>query len=111
RARGAGVAGAGPVGDRPYRHRTHPGRRVPNPDRPDGEGSMSATTTTTPTARLDAAPPRYSFRRALRVYRTEAWQEFLKLVRIPIFAASTIALPLMFYVIFGIAFAGERAGG
>ena len=45
------------------------------------------------------------------MYRTEAWQEFLKLVRIPIFAASTIALPLMFYVIFGIAFAGEQAGG
>jgi ABC-2 type transport system permease protein len=45
------------------------------------------------------------------VYRTEATQEFLKLVRIPIFAVSTIALPLMFYVIFGIAFAGERAGG
>jgi ABC-2 type transport system permease protein len=45
------------------------------------------------------------------VYRTEAGQEFLKLVRIPIFAASTIVLPLMFYVIFGIAFAGEQAGG
>ena len=45
------------------------------------------------------------------MYRTEAWQEFLKLVRIPIFAVSTIVLPLMFYVIFGIAFAGEQAGG
>ena len=43
-------------------------------------------------------------------YRTEAWQEFLKLVRIPIFALA-IVLPLMFYVIFGIAFAGEQAGG
>src|SRR5215212_4023148 len=74
---------------------------------------MSATTitTTTPTEGNGAAPPRYSRRQALRVYRTEAWQEFLELVRIPIFAASTIALPLMFYVIFGIAFAGEQAGG
>jgi ABC-2 type transport system permease protein len=72
---------------------------------------MSTTTTTTPTGRTGAARPRYALRRALRVYRTEAWQEFLKLVRIPIFAASTIVLPLMFYVIFGIAFAGEQAGG
>ncbi|HET9565097.1 MAG TPA: ABC transporter permease, partial [Mycobacterium sp.] len=41
----------------------------------------------------------------------EAWQEFLKLIRLPIFAATTIALPLMFYVIFGLTFAGEQAGG
>ena len=34
-----------------------------------------------------------------RVYRTEARQEFLKLIRLPIFAATTVALPLMFYVI------------
>jgi ABC-2 type transport system permease protein len=45
------------------------------------------------------------------LYRREAWQEVLKLIRLPIFAATTIALPLMFYVIFGITFAGERAGG
>ena len=69
------------------------------------------TTPTTQTERTGAARSRYSLRRALRVYRTEARQEFLKLVRIPIFAASTIVLPLMFYVIFGIAFAGELAGG
>ena len=47
----------------------------------------------------------------LRVYRTEARQEFLKLIRLPIFAATTVALPLMFYVIFGITFAGQQAGG
>ena len=69
------------------------------------------TTPTTQTERTGAARSRYSLRRALRVYRTEARQEFLKLVRIPIFAASTIVLPLMFYVIFGNAFAGEQAGG
>ena len=72
---------------------------------------MSAATTRSPTKRDRAAPPRSLARRALRVYRTEARQEFLKLVRIPIFAASTIALPLMFYVLFGIAFAGEQARG
>jgi ABC-2 type transport system permease protein len=70
-----------------------------------------STTTTTPTRRTGPTPASSPRRRALRVYRTEARQEFLKLVRIPIFAASTIALPLMFYVIFGIAFSGERAGG
>jgi ABC-2 type transport system permease protein len=70
---------------------------------------MSAPTTQT--ERIAKAPPRHSWRWVLRVYCTEARQEFLKLVRIPIFAASTIALPLMFYVIFGIAFAGEQAGG
>lgn len=73
--------------------------------------TSTTTITTVPTGRGGAASPRYSVRRALWVYRTEAWQELLKLVRIPIFAASTIALPLMFYVIFGTAFAGERAGG
>jgi ABC-2 type transport system permease protein len=73
--------------------------------------SATTTTTTTTTERDGTASPRSSRRRALRVYRTEARQEFLKLVRIPIFAVSTIALPLMFYVIFGIAFSGQQAGG
>ncbi len=71
--------------------------------------------TTTLTA-PHAAPPavarhRHTLRRMVRVYRVEAWQEFLKLVRLPIFAATTVALPLMFYVIFGITFAGEQARG
>jgi ABC-2 type transport system permease protein len=73
--------------------------------------SATTTTTTTPTEQNGSARLRYPRRRALRVYRTEAWQELLKLVRIPIFAASTIALPLMFYVIFGMAFAGEQSAG
>ena len=72
---------------------------------------MTTTITTGPNAPGAAAPPRYTGRSRLRVYRTEAWQEFLKLIRLPIFAATTIALPLMFYVIFGITFAGEQAGG
>ena len=72
---------------------------------------MTTTITTGPNAPGAAAPPRYTRGSLLRVYRTEAWQEFLKLIRLPIFAATTIALPLMFYVIFGITFAGEQAGG
>jgi ABC-2 type transport system permease protein len=72
---------------------------------------MTTTITTGPNAPGAAAPPRYTLRSLLRVYRTEAWQEFLKLIRLPIFAATTIALPLMFYVIFGITFADEQAGG
>jgi ABC-2 type transport system permease protein len=72
---------------------------------------MTTTITTAPNARGAAAPPRFTRRSLLRVYRTEAWQEFLKLIRLPIFAVTTIALPLMFYVIFGITFAGEQAGG
>jgi len=72
---------------------------------------MTTTITTEPNAPGAAAPPRYTLRGLLRVYRTEAWQEFLKLIRLPIFAVTTIALPLMFYVIFGITFADEQAGG
>ena len=72
---------------------------------------MTTTITTAPKAPGAAAPPPYTRRSLLRVYRTEAWQEFLKLIRLPIFAATTIALPLMFYVIFGITFAGEQARG
>ena len=72
---------------------------------------MTTTITTRPNAPGAAAPPRYTPRSLLRVYRTEAWQEFLKLIRLPIFAVTTIALPLMFYVIFGITFAGEQARG
>jgi ABC-2 type transport system permease protein len=72
---------------------------------------MTTTITTAPNAPGAAAPPRFTRRSLLRVYRTEAWQEFLKLIRLPIFAVTTIALPLMFYVIFGITFAGEQAGG
>jgi ABC-2 type transport system permease protein len=47
----------------------------------------------------------------LRIYRTEAGHEFLKLIRVPIFAISTLAFPVMFYVIFGLTFADETAGG
>jgi ABC-2 type transport system permease protein len=38
----------------------------------------------------------------LRIYFNEAKYEFLKLLRLPIYAVSTIAFPLMFYVLFGL---------
>ena len=72
---------------------------------------MTTTVETAPTGLTAATPPRHTRRGMLRVYRVEAWQEFLKLIRLPIFAATTVALPLMFYVIFGITFAGEQARG
>lgn len=64
----------------------------------------------TPTAvrtTADAGTPRSN---PARIYVTEALYEFLKLIRIPIFAVSTIALPVMFYVLFGLAFGGGEAG-
>ena len=72
---------------------------------------MTTTITTEPPVPAAAAPIRHTRRSVLRVYRVEARHEFLKLIRLPIFAATTIALPLMFYVIFGITFAGEQAHG
>lgn len=72
---------------------------------------MTTTITALSTSPDVAATPRHTLRSVLRVYRVEAWQEFLKLVRLPIFAATTVALPLMFYVIFGVTFAGEQARG
>jgi ABC-2 type transport system permease protein len=47
----------------------------------------------------------------IRIYRTEAFHEFLKLIRVPMFAVSTLVFPLIFYVIFGITFADQTAGG
>lgn len=65
-------------------------------------------TTPTLTKTADAAARRST---AVRMYLTEARHEFLKLIRIPIFAVSTIALPVMFYLLFGVAFAGGQPGG
>ena len=46
-----------------------------------------------------------------RIYGLEAKYEFLKLWRLPAYAVPTLAFPLMFYLIFGLTFGGERAGG
>ena len=48
------------------------------------------------------AVPRRSLARTLAVYVKEAKYELLKKTRIPVYAISTVAFPLMFYVLFGI---------
>ena len=56
-------------------------------------------TTTFPAALVT---PRRSLARTLAIYAKEAKYELLKNMRIPVYAISTIAFPLMFYVLFGI---------
>jgi len=46
-----------------------------------------------------------------RVYALEAKYEFLKVLRMPAFAIPTIAFPVMFYALFGLAFGGGRIPG
>ena len=46
-----------------------------------------------------------------RIYALETKYEFLKLVRIPAFAIPSITFPVMFYLLFGLAFGGGRALG
>lgn len=41
----------------------------------------------------------------LRIFALEAQSEFLKAWRLPVYSVSTLAFPLMFYVIFGLTFA------
>jgi len=48
------------------------------------------------------AVPQRSLRNLVELFVKEAKYEILKNVRIPIYAASTIVFPLMFYVLFGI---------
>lgn len=45
------------------------------------------------------------------VFWLEAKYEFLKNLRLPVYAVSTIVFPLMFYVLFGLLFGSESAGG
>lgn len=68
------------------------------------------TVTTTPTGVSRSRGPARSPSR-FAVYRREAGHEFLKLIRIPVFAISTVAFPVMFYVIFGLTFGDQTAGG
>ena len=49
-----------------------------------------------------AIAPRRSLARTIALYAKEAKYELLKNIRIPIYAISTVAFPLMFYVLFGI---------
>lgn len=65
----------------------------------------SAAALTLPTVSPDRAPSR------LRIYRLEAWYEFLKMVRQPAYAVPTIGFPVMFYLLFGILLGGRGPRG
>ena len=58
-----------------------------------------AATTFPATARCDRAA---RWRRTIALFYKEAKYELLKNMRIPVYAISTVAFPLMFYVLFGI---------
>src|SRR5215467_11713651 len=53
--------------------------------------------------------PRRSLARTLAIHAKEAKYELLKNTRIPVYAISTIAFPLMFYVLFGIVLGRNNA--
>lgn len=47
----------------------------------------------------------------LRMYALEAKYEFLKVLRLPMYAIPTLTFPLLFYVLFGVLMAERFAGG
>src|ERR1700690_1383655 len=61
-------------------------------------GGTNMATATFPVA----LAPRRSLSRTLAIYAKEAKYELLNKTRIPVYAISTVAFPLMFYVLFGI---------
>jgi ABC-2 type transport system permease protein len=54
--------------------------------------------------------PRVHGRRLLRIYALEAWYEWIKMVRLPAYAIPTIAFPLVFYLVFGVAMKAQAGG-
>lgn len=60
-----------------------------------------------------ALPPVSSHRAPsmLRIYRLEAWYEFLKMLRQPAYSVPTLGFPVMFYLIFGILLGGRGPRG
>lgn len=56
-----------------------------------------------------AAPAASATAAALRIFLLEARSEFLRLVRAPSFAVPTIAFPIMFYALFGLALTPAHA--
>ena len=57
------------------------------------------------------ATPRRSLARTFALYAKEAKYELINKTRIPIYAISTVAFPLMFYVLFGIVLGRSEPGG
>ena len=64
---------------------------------------MSAATT------LVTGVPVRSLRAIINIYAKEAKYEFLKMLRLPIYAVSTLAFPVMFYVLFGLLLNSRQA--
>ena len=52
-----------------------------------------------------------SLSRTIALYFKEAKYELLKNIRIPVYAISTVAFPVMFYVLFGIVLGSSSAAG
>jgi ABC-2 type transport system permease protein len=52
-----------------------------------------------------------TFARGAAILAAETKYEFLKLIRLPGYAAPILAFPVMFYIIFGLSFGGGRAAG
>lgn len=46
-----------------------------------------------------------------RIYALEAKYELLKMMRLPMYAIPTLAFPVMFYLLFGVALGGGRSSG
>ncbi len=55
------------------------------------------------------AAPQRSLSRTIALYVKEAKYELLKNIRIPVYAISTVAFPVMFYVLFGIVLGSNAA--
>jgi ABC-2 type transport system permease protein len=66
--------------------------------------------TTNALAQASDRRPRVDRLRDLRIYALEAKTEFLKVVRMPAYALPTLAFPVMFYVLFGLAFGSGQVG-
>ena len=60
---------------------------------------------------IQATKVRRPFARTVVVYWKEAKYEFLKLLRIPMYSASVLLFPLMFYILFGLAFGKQQIDG
>lgn len=59
---------------------------------------------------VPAAAPTAPAPRLLRCYALEAWHEFLRLLRTPMFALPTLLFPAMFYVLFASLTSGSAGG-
>ncbi len=71
---------------------------------------MLSTSTDLRSAPTRAPTTHMTPRRYFRTLRIEIVTELIKNIRIPVFAISTIAFPVIFYVLFGVTFGNQDAG-